>query len=567
MPFLKSLGSNDPRFKNLAFHKGMNLVLAEKTHHSSDTDSRNGAGKTSIVRLLRYLLGGKRDDWIKSLADYTEGAFWADIHGATGDIHISREAGSTSVSVGASTYGSTEWKKTSGELLLGWPASHDKPTAQQIFSQLLRTSFDSPTKIDSYESDLETGTRIAYFFGMQDTTLQKPIQAANFKKDKKTLKKAIDHGILGNIATSKAECEAELFKLEDQLQKRKSALAEFKVDESYAGHQQAADELSAEIAALNDQNIALKRRKRDLTNTITTEMPVKQDNGEMLVRLKRLYAEAGVTIATDALKPFNDVVEFHESVSRNRRHFLEDELGKATEVLAANEARIKMLDDERSDIMRLLDKSMALETFSEAQQDCNEIAARIERLKDMLQDYERLDDMDSTLRRMEVEASDAMRLGLKENNDSVKFASQMYSNLCSEVYTDRAGSLLLELTDAGVLKVTPKIEGDASKGIAEVSIFLFDVTCVAVGMKNGTVPGILVHDSQLFDSMDDRQLASCLNIGARLAEKYDFQYIVTLNTDRLEAAEKIGFDRSGYPIPVSLTDNGESGGLFGFRFN
>ena len=138
--------------------------------------------------------------------------------------------------------------------------------------------------------------------------------------------------------------------------------------------------------------------------------------------VKRLYAEAGVTIATDALKPFNDVIEFHESVSRNRRHFLEDELGKATEVLAANEARIKMLDDERSDIMRLLDKSMALGTFSEAQQDCNEIAARIERLKDMLQDYERLDDMDSTLRRMEVEARDAMRLGLKENNDSVKFA-------------------------------------------------------------------------------------------------------------------------------------------------
>ena len=567
MPFLKNLGSDDPRFKNLTFHKGMNLVLAEKTHHSSDTDSRNGAGKTSVVRLLRYLLGGNRNEWIKSLAKYTEGAFWADIQGAAGDIHISREAGSTSVSVGVSTYSSKEWQKKSGELILGWPTSHDKPTAQQIFSQLLRTSFDSPTKIVPQESDLETGTRIAYFFGMPDTTLQKPIQAANFKKDKKTLKKAIDHGILGNMATSKAECEAELFKLEDQLQKRRSALAEFKVDESYAGHQQAADELSAEIAALNDRNIALKRRKRDLVNTMSAEIPVKQNNGEMLARLTRLYAEAGVAIATDALKPFNDVVQFHESVSRNRRYFLEDELGKVTEALAANEARIKILDDERSGIMRLLDKSMALETFSEAQQDCNEIAARIERLKDMLQDYERLDDMDSALRKMEVEANDAMRLGLKESNDSVKLACQMYSNLCSEVYADRAGSLLLDLTDAGILKATPKIEGDASKGIAEVSIFLFDITCVVVGMKNGTAPGILVHDSQLFDSMDDRQLASCLNIGARLAEKYDFQYIVTLNTDRLEAAEKIGFDRSDYPIPVSLTDNGESGGLFGFRFN
>jgi uncharacterized protein YydD (DUF2326 family) len=208
-----------------------------------------------------------------------------------------------------------------------------------------------------------------------------------------------------------------------------------------------------------------------------------------------------------------------------------------------------------------------LETFSEAQQDCNEIAARIERLKERLRNYELLDDMDSTLRKMEIEANDAMRLGLKENADSVKLVSQMYSSLCSEVYADRDGSLLLEPNDAGVLKVTPKINGDASKGIAEVSIFLFDVACVAVGVKNGTIPGILVHDSQLFDSMDDRQLTSCLNIGARLAQEYDFQYIVTLNTDRLEAAEKIGFDRSNYSIPVSLTDNGEMGGLFGFRFN
>ena len=63
------------------------------------------------------------------------------------------------------------------------------------------------------------------------------------------------------MATSKAECEAELFKLEDQLQKRRSALAEFKVDESYAGHQQAADELSAEIAALKRPKYRAKAAK------------------------------------------------------------------------------------------------------------------------------------------------------------------------------------------------------------------------------------------------------------------------------------------------------------------
>lgn len=67
--------------------------------------------------------------------------------------------------------------------------------------------------------------------------------------------------------------------------------------------------------------------------------------------------------------------------------------------------------------------------------------------------------------------------------------------------------------------------------------------------------------------MDDRQVASCLNIGARLADKIGFQYIVTLNSDRLTAAENEGFERRNYAIDPILTDAGETGGLFGFRFD
>lgn len=567
MPFLESLGSDDARFKTLIFHDGMNLVLAEKTQESSDTDSRNGAGKTSIIRLLRYLLGGKRDSWIQSLAKYVESPFWVDVEGKCGQIRIEREAGSTAVVIGDRTYSSEEWRQRSGTLLLGWDEDHEKPTAQQIFAQLLRTDFSSPAKINPHESDLETGIRVAYLLGLSDETLQKPLQASNFKKDKKALAKAIQHGILGDMRSEKAEYESQLFRLEDDLQKKRAALAEFKVDESYAEHQKAADRLSAEIASLNNENVSLRHRKRDLANAMSAETEAKQDIKDTLMRVARLYAEAGVIMSDAALKPFEDVVEFHKSVSDNRRFFLRDELDKVSRAIEDNSRKVRDLDNERSRILRLLDTTMALEAFTEAQEDCTAIAARIERLKDTLADYERLEDMDSSLKKMEVDAKDAMRLGLKENGDSVKLATQLYANLCSEIYADRTGSLLLEVNDSGIMKVTPKIDGDASKGINEVSIFLFDITCAVVGLKNGAIPGILVHDSQLFDSMDDRQLASCLNIGARLSKQYGFQYIVTMNTDRLEAAEKNGFDPADYPISTVLNDKGEAGGLFGFRFS
>ena len=82
------------------------------------------------------------------------------------------------------------------------------------------------------------------------------------------------------------------------------------------------------------------------------------------------------------------------------------------------------------------------------------------------------------------------------------------------------------------------------------------------------MPGFLVHDSHLFDGADERQIALALAIGARMAKQYDFQYIVTMNTDDMPKAEELpeGFDIDSYVNPVQLTDATEDGGLFGFRF-
>ncbi|MGC8020846.1 DUF2326 domain-containing protein, partial [Salmonella enterica] len=64
-------------------------------------------------------------------------------------------------------------------------------------------------------------------------------------------------------------------------------------------------------------------------------------------------------------------------------------------------------------------------------------------------------------------------------------------------------------------------------------MFMLDIVSVVSAIKAGRAPGLLVHDSHLFDSIDGRQIASCLNIGSRLAEEHGFQYIVTLNSDSL----------------------------------
>jgi uncharacterized protein YydD (DUF2326 family) len=63
---LRKLSANDPRFKVFTFKDNLNLVVADRTPKSLETDSRNSAGKSSIIELFHFLLGARVDN--RSLA-------------------------------------------------------------------------------------------------------------------------------------------------------------------------------------------------------------------------------------------------------------------------------------------------------------------------------------------------------------------------------------------------------------------------------------------------------------------------------------------------------------------
>lgn len=54
---IHGVSSDLPSFKSLSFREGLNIVVAEKTLDATDSQTRNGAGKTSLIELIHFLAG------------------------------------------------------------------------------------------------------------------------------------------------------------------------------------------------------------------------------------------------------------------------------------------------------------------------------------------------------------------------------------------------------------------------------------------------------------------------------------------------------------------------------
>ena len=170
---------------------------------------------------------------------------------------------------------------------------------------------------------------------------------------------------------------------------------------------------------------------------------------------------------------------------------------------------------------------------------------------------------DLTVRRAQIARS--LKDDIHERSEIIREAILTFEALSEALYEKEGSLTIAESSNGPIFEV--KIKSQRSKGINNMQIFCFDMMLSILGKKRGRSPGFLVHDSHLFDGVDERQTARALQLGAKRSREHGFQYLVTMNSDALP---KEGFDKDfrieDYILPVRLTDAIETGGLFGLRF-
>lgn len=579
--FLSSLTSNDPRLKSIHFHAGLNILVADRTAESGQGDSRNSSGKTSVVKTLRYLLGSDlpKEFQASELAEHT---FTATLNlvGSSGEdeeVTVSRGVSPTTkltVAGWSSVVGSPdvhidEWRELQARHLFKLPDDVTRPTVGQLWAQLARLYFTNPTKGHPSEPDWETGVKLGFMLGLSPEILGQAGDLDRLTKQRKAIRAAVKEGAMTHLSLDEPALRAQLATARRRRDRTQADLRSFKVDAQYGDHQREADRLTASIQALNDEGLALQRRSGELRTALQDEL-VAGDSAQVAARLERIYGEMGFVLPDSVARRYDEVAQFHQSVIRNRRSFLEQELDAVNARLRALDGERTALDERRAQVMRLLSETVALDTFLTLQSSLAEQEADVADLERRLEAAASIGSLGDRIKLRTAELTSSLRTEMGERAGNLDAPISLFGELGAEIYTDREASLLISPTEKGILKVQPEISGDASTGVKNVETFMLDMVCAISAMGLGRAPRLLVHDSHLFDAIDGRQVASCLNIGARLAETHGFQYLVTLNSDFLASvvAQSDGaFDPAPYMLETRLTDATEDGGFFGFRFD
>lgn len=572
-------------FKSVELHAGMNVLLADTTGSSTDRDTRNRAGKSSLVEIIDFVLGANADSK-SALAteELRDHKFGLDLELDGQPLVVSRtpgehsrvllEAGDTAslpvqpTAAGGGKYWSIdEWRSLLGVVWFGLPAPGTRveeekpPSYRQLIGYFVRRAgkggFESPTKTFTNQGALDQRLAVSYLLGLDWRLVRRWKEVERREQGLKKIGEMVRKGELRGIVQDAAELRSRLALAEDHLARSTTELEEFRVLPEYRHVEDEANRLGREIAHLSSEDALDRALVHDYEATLAAEL--EQMPGEE--RVLALYEEAGVALPDSVARRWDEIVAFHGSVVRNRRLYLEGEIATAKARMSERAVHLADMDAQRAQLLSLLAGHGALEQYTAMQSSLATHRAQVETLSIQLEQAEQLerDRVELKVERSQLQLE--LKQDLRERLDRVKELTLLFSAVSERLYPE-GGSLEIRDSENGP-KFEARLHGERSTGVGHMKVFCFDMMMIAMRTAHALGPWLLVHDSHLFDGVDVRQRRSALEAGKRLSDEVGFQYLVTMNSDDWPS------DAPGIQdavLPVKLTDH-DDGGLFGVRFD
>jgi uncharacterized protein YydD (DUF2326 family) len=579
--------SSMPTFKNLQFRQGLNILLADKSFGATDKQTRNGAGKSSLVELIHFLLGANPDSIFTNALRQYSFSMEFDLGQARRYVERSGKSPGTVIVQGTETedwpikseivnlfgeadfplsLSNDDWKAVLGQMVFSLPgktqAAKFVPTFRSLFPYFVRRKsaggFLSPIKQNNQQPLWDQQVSISCLLGLDWTIPQQWQSIREKEKSLKELQKAAKGGALDSFIGTTAELRTSLLLAESRFLELKERVTNYQILPEYHNLEQEANQLTRELGTLADENTTDHLLLSELEDALS------QESEPSITDLERLYEEAGVILSNSALRRFEEVKLFHESIITNRRSYLGKEVAAARQRIRIRDQHMPELGTRLARIMAILQSHGALDQFTKLQSELATQEAKTELLRQRFIAAERLESERNELEFERNQLEARLRQDYHEQAETLRDAILAFGKYSNALY-ENPGNLTISASSNGP-QFDVTIGGEKSGGINNMQIFCFDMMLMQLSAERQTGPGFLVHDSHLFDGVDERQIAKALQIGEKAARDLNFQYIVTMNSDAIPREFVDGFDLNNYILPIRLTDANETGGLFGIRF-
>ncbi len=581
---LYSVKSDRTSFKTVEFKPGYNVMLAERTKESTKKDSRNGLGKSTLLEIIHFCLGGQKgetlskpqmNNWTFFLELDLAGEKYSVSRNTTNQtkIIISGDCSNWSVKpdidekTGKQIISSRDWNKVLGVLMFGLRPVYDDfkyaPTFRSLISYFIRRNgqqgaFLNPFQQYKDQKEWDKQVNNAFLLGLGWEYASKWQVLKDRMKVLDQLKEEAKSGILTNLIGSIGELEAKRIRLEAQVAQEKEDLSNFNVHPQYNQIEKEANELTNKIHDLVNQNVCEKRLLENYEASLTEETDAKPDS------VTRIYQEAGIILPDSITKRIEDVMSFHKQVVKNRKDFLSYEIKRIKIEIAKREQQVQTLSSTRLELMQVLQKHGALEEYTQFQTNHQK---SVSELKDVILRLENLKKFEQGKSAVAIEQELLLQqatIDMKERESQLKDVTLRF-NSNSEALYEVPGTLSINIKKTG-FKFKVEIERSGSHGVGNMKIFCYDLMLAQVWSERAKSLMPLIHDSIIFGDVDERQKALAIELAAKEAERLGFQYICTINSDAIPTRDFSPDFKFDQYIRNTLTDATEDGGLLGIRF-
>ena len=413
--YLKSLiitsKKSDEPIRHIDFHLGTNLIVDE-TLSKNDHETGNNVGKTTVLALIDYCLGGDTEQIykdsetkktihkVKSFLEEQEVLIILilkeDLEKVESkEIKIERnflQRNKKIMSInGENLPGNRgkDFEEKLDELLIG-NRDELKPSFRQIIAHNIRYKDERINKtlkiFNKFMSVFEYETLFLYMFNLPLPDRSKLTKSLKVEKDyKKRLEKL----------HSRPELEISKNLTENNIQKLETKKSNLNINENYENELKILNELKIEISRISSRMSGLVLRKQLLLET-EKELQNEISHIDMSV-LKGIYMVAKREVS-GIQKTFEDMVEYHNKMVIEKLKFITQDLPEIEKEILEYENVLTLRLKEEKELSKKITKS---DTFADLENIIEELTQSYQRKGELESSLEAIKEADQTIKNLE----------------------------------------------------------------------------------------------------------------------------------------------------------------------